>query len=343
MSYGGKVVDSNGKTLTGAAAWKKQLVTKEDFMHVHKTLGLSCLLSYVFRISQTGPSDMGFARFPALTVPTLVLHLLLNLTALEFKIPARRISSGYRIWPEYRLHSLVFLCRSLAVMAVFWYEQTYNKAPNYDWNLAIIIVGMIAADLSSYSQRQFSSSTIRDLDTAEWVKFVFSVAQFCGSANILYGMRHRYSMHMLSITVVQCNAFLMTVRRKNLAGHTTLVTLYGLALLISMVVCVYEYWRVGEIGFLTAATISQVTVLQRMMPWPAALKPIGNKYVVWMTAGLILRMVRPWLETTAKVSDVRLVFFGTFVPMWTLGWYKCYGPGAKRRVEGDDELTKKVA
>jgi hypothetical protein len=340
MSYG-KVVDSNGNTLTGVAAWKKQMITKEDPIHVHKTLGILCMLSYIFRIVQTGPNDMGFVTFPALTMPTIVLHLLLNLSALEFKIPQKRISSGYRIWPEYRLHSLVFLARSLAVMALYWYEQTWQTGPNYDWNLAIIIAGMIAADLSSYSQRNYRSATIRDLDTAAWVKFLFSVAQFFGSANILYGLRYRYSFHMLAVIVIQCNAFMMTVRRKNLAGHTALVTLYGIALFVSMAVSIYEYYRVDETIFLTVATIGHLTVVQRMAPWPEFLKLVSNKYVVWMTAGLVLRQARPWLESAATTADMRLVFFATMVPMWALGWYKSFGPGANGAMSS--ESTTKAA
>lgn len=92
----------------------------------------------------------------------------------------------------------MFLARSLAVLGLYWVEETYQKEINYDWNLAIIILGMLAADLSSWSQKDFRSSTIRDLDTPAWVKFLFSTAQFFGTANILFGLR-RYSMHMLSV------------------------------------------------------------------------------------------------------------------------------------------------
>lgn len=101
-------VDNKGGSFAGVAQWKKQLVTKEDAFHIHKTLGMLCLVSFLFRLALAGESDMGFgaAQYPALTVPTIVLHLLLSLSALEFKIPQRRISSGYRIWPEYRLHSI---------------------------------------------------------------------------------------------------------------------------------------------------------------------------------------------------------------------------------------------
>jgi hypothetical protein len=337
--YSSKVVDANGTTLTGVSAWKKQLITNEDPMHIHKTIGILCFVSYIFRIVQTGPSDMGFVTFPQLTMPTILLHLLLNITSLVFKIPSRRISSGYRIWPEYRLHSLVFLARSLAVMTLFWYEQTYNKEPNYDWNLAIIIFGMMAADYSSYTQRQYRSSTIRDLDTAEWVKFLFSVAQFCGSTNVLYGLRYRYSMHMLAVIVVQTNAFMMTIRRKNLAGQTLLVTMYGLALIISMAVCVYEYLRIDPKIFFASCTFTQLAVLQRMAPiWPSSIQSyISNKYVVWMTIGLLLRQTRSWIETTATLQELQIIMMLTAIPLWTFGWYKCTG-----RLSTKNTTVKKV-
>jgi hypothetical protein len=231
---------AKGQSLYGLAAWKKQLITHEDPMHVHKTLGILCLCSYIFRLEQIGRRDMGFAQFAHLTIPTILLHLSLNLTALVFKIPHRRISSGYRIWPEYRLHSLVFLSRSLAVMLLYWYEQTYRmeQTPLYDVSLAIVIFGMLAADYASYTQRHYASSTIRDLDAAPFVKFFFSLAQFGVTANILYGLRHRYSMLMLSVIVIQFNAFMMTIRRKNLASHARLVSIYGAMLAMSLAVCV---------------------------------------------------------------------------------------------------------
>ena len=323
----------------GLSAWKKQLITKEDPVHLHKTLGILCLLSYIFRIVQTGPSDMGFQKFPYLTVPTIILHLSLNSTAFIFKIPNRRISSGYRIWPEYRLHSLVFLCRSLAVMALYYYEQTFQVArPMYDFNLAIVILGLVAADYASYTQRQYQSSTIRDLDTSELVKFLFSVAQFCGTTNILFGLRHRYSLHMLSVIVIQTNAFMMTVRRKNLANQTILVTLYGLSLLMSMMVCSYEYVRVDPKIFFTCATISNIAIVQRMTPiqvWPSSLQPIqsyiSNKYVVWMTVGLLLRQTRSYIETTATLSEMILIWSVTSIPLYMLGWYKCSGKSAPNK------------
>jgi hypothetical protein len=82
--------------------WKRQMITKEDPMHIHKSLGILCLLSFLWRYAHVGSSDMGFLSHPQYTIPTLTLHLMLTLSAFEFKIPARRIKDGTRIWPEYR-------------------------------------------------------------------------------------------------------------------------------------------------------------------------------------------------------------------------------------------------
>jgi hypothetical protein len=95
-----KTDSSKGEGVAGLSEWKKQLITKEDPMHLHKSLGILCVLSYLFRLVQTGETDMGFATMTAWTIPTVLLHLALNVSALEFKIPNKRISSGYRIWPE---------------------------------------------------------------------------------------------------------------------------------------------------------------------------------------------------------------------------------------------------
>jgi hypothetical protein len=78
--------------------WKQQLITKDDPWHVHKTLGVACLVSYAWRFSLAGGSaDMGFATHPEFTVPTLVLHEALTLSSFVFQIPKKRINSGDRI------------------------------------------------------------------------------------------------------------------------------------------------------------------------------------------------------------------------------------------------------
>jgi len=132
---------------------------------------------------------------------------------------------------------------------------------------------------------------------------------------------------------------MMTVRRKNLAGQNGLVAIYGLMLLFAVVVCTYEYYRVDEKIFLTVATIGHISVLQRMFPWPAFLGPLSNKYLVWMFCGLGLRQVRPYLANLST-AEMRFIWGTTAILMWTLGWYKSFGPGSR---QNDAVVVKKVA
>lgn len=166
------------ESVSGLAEWREKLFTEEDRFFVHKILGMSCLISFVVRCSIIGAdSDMGFRSHPEWTLPTLLLHFLLNLSSFDFRIPAKRIKEGTRVWPEYRLHSIIFLSRHLASILLYWYEGAHHLDPSYDWNLLIILTTSAAADLASASV-QYPSRTIRDVSAPAWVKVCFSTAQF---------------------------------------------------------------------------------------------------------------------------------------------------------------------
>jgi hypothetical protein len=131
---------------------------------------------------------------------------------------------------------------------------------------------------------------------------------------------------------------MMTIRRKNLAGHSGLLAMYGIMLLVAMVVCIYEYLRVDSKMFYVVSTIGHMAVFQRMAPWPESIRFVSNKYVVWMTWGLALRQLRPHLENQnppeemkmiLSTDTLRLIYIVSEVFMYGLGWYKCFGPGSR--------------
>ena len=73
------------------------------------------------------------------TAASLVPHFGLSTSSLIFRIPTKRIVEGSRIWPEYRLHSIIFAYRSLACMAVVWVEQRHGLEPMYWINPVIVL------------------------------------------------------------------------------------------------------------------------------------------------------------------------------------------------------------
>ena len=323
--------------------WLEKMITKEDAFHVHKTLGFLVLCSYVFRLTQYGSADMGFATKPYLTFPTILLHLSLNLSSFEFQIPPRRIVSGYRIWPEYRFHSLVFLSRSLAIMALNYLEQVNGWDPKYTVNFIIVIVSMMSADAGS---AYFGASkSIRQLEVPNYVRYFFSAMQFYATAQCMFGLR-RMSVHFLFVIIIQGNAFLMTVRRKNLASHNGLIAIYGIALVGGALIGLYELSLASASARMIATATAGLVILLRLGPLPATLASIQNKYFLWTLAGYLMSRLRPLVE--GDESEAIL----TYNQLWwihkiascgvgLLGWYNCaYGYAKRERAE--DEKRKEL-
>ena len=275
-----------------------KLVTKEDPFHVHKTLGLACLFIYAVRFyhyySDGRESDCFFATHPQYTLPTFILHVLLNLTSLIFDIPQKRISSGYRIWPEYRWHSLIFLCYTLLVMTCFWVEDHYEFPRLHFVNYVITMLVMAAADLASWSVGHTNqSNSIRQLEAPASVKIFFSWAQFIAKATLMYTPSRRYSTFYFFALIIQVNAFMMTLRRKNVFPQAVLVGVYGLLLTIGLYIIFTELFVYGG-GWMTCHVIlgmACISFLLRAGPrFPKQFRLLHNKYIIWTIMGAILNL-----------------------------------------------------
>eukprot|EP00325_Prymnesiales_sp_UTEX-LB-985_P022714 CAMPEP_0174738914 /NCGR_PEP_ID=MMETSP1094-20130205/70687_1 /TAXON_ID=156173 /ORGANISM="Chrysochromulina brevifilum, Strain UTEX LB 985" /LENGTH=390 /DNA_ID=CAMNT_0015942409 /DNA_START=13 /DNA_END=1185 /DNA_ORIENTATION=- len=273
----------------------KKLFTSEDTFNMHKTLGIACLASYIYRFAHVGSADMNFTTGPW-TLVTIALHLLLSVSSLIFRIPVKRIVGGYRIWPEYRLHSIMFAARSLAGMLLTWYELRHGLEPNYLLNVAIVLGTIVAADLSSMSMgppgTAGRSSTIQDLDAGPATRFFFSVMQFHATMGNLVGVR-RFSVMFVHVWVIQFNAFLMTIRRKNLAPHSALVTTYGLMLTFGFCVACHEQIGTGALAMVnTLANLAAVLRLGLRMP----------KYPLWIGIAVLTYLARPTIAEGSALA-----------------------------------------
>ena len=312
--------------------WLSRLITKEDPYHLHKSLGFACLLSYLWRfyvaITSDAGADMGFALYPQYTLPTLALHLSLNLSAFVFTIPPKRITTGYRIWPEYRVHSLVFLGRSLTFL---WLQYTYdqrhddNAAPNHYArnNLLVIILSMAAADIGSACFAE-SSGFARQLDVHPAVRFGFSFLQILATSGCLC-IHGRYAMHYVFCCIIQVNAFLMTLRRKNLASHHTLVAVYAAMLLSGWILGESESARLGVNARYQLYIVGLTAALLRLSPrdvLPAYLRWVHNKYFIWPFCYGLTVVLRPWVERKTECSELFYAAVVCHVPVIVMAVYK---------------------
>ena len=283
------LVDAEIVVAMGPVAWlthaRKTLFTREDTFNIHKMFGFPCLVHFIYRFTQVGPTDMGFGanRF---SLACIAMHIMLSSTSLIFKIPTKRIKEGSRIWPEYRLHSINFAFRSIACMLVTMGEKALGREdrPMYALNALIVLAGAAGASAGSASVGTDNrSNSIRDLDGPAWFKFFFSWAQFIATTNCLIGQR-RFSLQFVYVFVIQFTAFLMTLRRKNLAPHYPLVATYGAILAFALGVALYETSYFSSVFMVLSLT--NLAALGRM--------GFGiNKYVLWVGMAGIVHVARP--------------------------------------------------
>jgi len=258
---------------------------------VHKTLGLFALLHFLYRFAYVGAADMRFDTSRT-TVVCLLAHALLSATSLVFRIPLKRITEGSRIWPEYRLHSIIFAYRSLACMAITYTEMKLGiTQPFYAANGLVVMATLFAADFGSwYVGPAGRSSTIQDLDAPPPMRFFFSVMQFHATVGCLLGVR-RFATQFIYVWIIQFTAFLMTLRRKNVAPHGPLVATYGVMLTAGAMVSAYDHASAG--CFLMHNVLAHTAVVLRM-------QFRLSKYVLWAAFAVAVPLARPYLVLTEQ-------------------------------------------
>mmetsp|Transcript_2717 Transcript_2717/g.7570 ORF Transcript_2717/g.7570 Transcript_2717/m.7570 type:complete len:408 (-) Transcript_2717:111-1334(-) len=283
----------------------EKLVTHEDPNHFHKFFGVLVLLNFIIRFSMFGEADMGFKSHPEWTLPSLGMHTMLSYSSLIFKLPRRRIKAkpgqagGYRIWPEYRLHSIIFASRSLLFLLLIFYEQQngLQDKPLFWASGMIYYAALIAADVASWSVgREYKSPTVRGWGLPPIISFLFSAAQL-SVYPLGFGVGpRRFGQVYIDLFIIQLNAFMMTLRRKNLAGDVGLLTLYGMMLGIGGFFAFFEtsYYTPRSSGSIAGIFVCLAILLRlgpRVIPGLTIIQ--NSKYIMWGLLATGIHFCRP--------------------------------------------------
>ena len=232
---------------------------------------------------------MGFGPTLA-TLACIMVHATLSLSSLLFRLPVQRRGGAlsYGMWNEYRLQSIIFTLRSLAMMLVIWAESVFGLAPNYGLNAAILFASMAASDISSRSVGpKGRSRTVRDLDAPHATRLLFSIMQIQTTSALMLGQR-RFSMHFIFVLVMQFNAFLMTLQRKKIVPYWAAVTAYGAMTVIGTTIVLYE----------TSISQPGLFLVGNALGNAAAALRIGfgaPKYPLWVGMGVLAHFARQTL------------------------------------------------
>ena len=135
----------------------KKLATREDPYHIHKTLGSLSLLSFLYRYAYVynmhgtlgfdGNDNNRDQRLVFLDWATMIVHTVLALSAIQFRVPKFRINNKPMvIYEEYRQHAMVFTTRCFSVFVLAY---VFPDAPVYCAPLLVMAHHLLADRITS--------------------------------------------------------------------------------------------------------------------------------------------------------------------------------------------------
>jgi len=254
-----------------------KLVTKEDPFHIHKTLGIICLVNYGYRyylLLTRGTMDLNnsFAAY------LVVAHAALSCTSMFYRIPKIRNRTGPMIYPEYRIHSILFALRSVVCFFLTYYQYSIV------YRFAACYVTMYFADVatSRYNTDPEYNTTMRnmpfDKQTAEEDRTKIIEMQSRQQISATIFMLGNLDSCFSPLFAIQIAAFLMTLVRKNIIHPTMWHLVYNISLWIN----VFCYNSLPIRYVIMHPVLFQMFYYWRFTGNRSIPKLfIGNKYVGW--------------------------------------------------------------
>jgi hypothetical protein len=255
-----------------------KLLTKEDPFHVHKFLGVVCLLNYGYRyylLIRYGSMNLNNNNAALL----VGYHMILSVSSLVFHIPSIRNTISPMIYPEYRLHSILFVMRSVVCyfLTFFGHSIEYKIAACY---LTMLLADAVTARYKSHESPM--NTTMRNMPFDTRIReeeqqqiILMQSSQQIGATLYMLGNLDSCFSPMFAIQIA---AFLMTMVRKSIIDSNMWHIVYSTALWMNAL-CFYSL----PVGYLFA----EVTLFQVFYYWrfsnmkdrPRMI--VGNKYIGW--------------------------------------------------------------
>jgi hypothetical protein len=188
------------------------------------------------------------------------------------------------IWPEFRLHSIIFAYRSLLAMMCFWLNANLEVTYFHYIRGLIVLATLVAADMvtSYYKKHDLllpGETTMRSMpfpeNTPPFViritNMYYSISQVLATMNILFinNMNRPFAV----LFPIQLAAFLMTMVRKSILTSGEWHLIYGGALGLNYVYAFYSAYE-STISSSLYWLLSTVFIISRFMFHV-------NKYTLW--------------------------------------------------------------
>lgn len=313
----GSISSEKGRFKSRAAApWMAHLFTRHDPFHLHKTLGLLALLNFILRIYYAIRYGNSFPDFESKrwACACVLIHAALPLTSLALPLPTKRNFSSPMIWPEFRLHSILFACRHVICTVIsileLWPTQilgTRSAAPvlaECGMKVLIVLAFVYIARMITdrYGDKEHRTTNAmpypHDLseDECNRIKFEYAKKQFGATLMATFPGHLAATFNFAPLYAIQSAPFMMTLVRKGKCNARAYHCVYAATLLYPL----YMYH----------------VIIRRGSTYPVDFV-IGCLYM----ASFRLRIRRRWSNEAMWAIIVPLVILAwTYLPGLEAGW-----------------------
>lgn len=210
------------------------LFTNHDPFHIHKTLGLLALLNFLLRIYYALRYGNSFPDFESKTFAcaSVLVHAALPIASLALPLPAKRNFTNPMIWPEFRLHSIIFGCRHVlcTIMSILelWPTQIWGASTpgpvlaECAMKLAVVLAGVRLAKLTSDNYGDKEKRTTNAMpyppdvteEESKRIKFEYAKKQFGATLMATFSGPLAATFNFCPLYAIQSAPFMMTLVRK---------------------------------------------------------------------------------------------------------------------------------
>ena len=260
---------------TGSTPYQK-LITREDYQHIHKILGVVSICHLLPRIGLAiwyGMDVFQMYLGPLALTSLACLQLLLSLSSVQFHVPQTPNIHSPMIHQTFRSHSIIFAIRAvLCTLSFIWLEGWW-------WSMVLrglVVLGtMVAADTVT----NLDTSTFRTTRTMPYWpgarefrqvvhRSFYAWAQFGATSVCIVGSE---SLALSTLIAIQGAALLMTLNRKSIISPYTYHMVYSAQLLVPILLVLAT---VPVTTFLIIGMNSNVLYILRIYGRM-------NKYLLW--------------------------------------------------------------
>ena len=285
-----------------------KLNTKEDEYHIHKLLGSFCLLNFIYRFYCLFSQGTMFLNTPN-GLYSVIIHGILSISSLQFHISNIRNTSKPMIYPEFRMHSILFGLRSVIITIMYYYEF------NYKYIITVCYLVLFLSDFitKKYNVGNRNKNTMRDIPfetvneviKKEMVQ-MYSIMQIGGTIFMLGNINSAFS----PLLTIQTAAFFMTLVRKSIITTNAWHYLYTISLFMNYLL--FPTFSPSFLLFLVLTiTIHQVIIFPYKI----------SKYIAWGFHFTIFVVLREYdLEETINYFFLKHYYLlWILLKLWIIG------------------------